>query len=198
MRKAMISGLVLAAMALVVPVSALAEGIVPPGNSAASQYTEAFPTAVGEKDSEGKKKPDRSPSKVLGPRKARELEEQGSAGEAVADFAAETSPDPVAPSAEQKSGSPDGKKKAAGKSGESEGNGGEQSGVTAGNGSGSGPGGGTLVSDSGSSGFGEVVGQATGTTDSGKLGLLLPLILAGAAIWAFAFYWRSRQKQRVA
>jgi hypothetical protein len=46
----------------------------------------------------------------------------------------------------------------------------------------------------GSSGLGEVLGQATGSSSSGQLGLLLPLVVIGAIAWALAFFWRQRRR----
>ena len=46
----------------------------------------------------------------------------------------------------------------------------------------------------GSSGLGEVLGQATGSS-SGQLGLLLPLVIIATAAWACAFFWRQRVRR---
>jgi hypothetical protein len=46
----------------------------------------------------------------------------------------------------------------------------------------------------GSSGFREVIAQATGSTDSGELGLLLPLLILAAVAGATAYLWRHRQR----
>lgn len=202
--------LALALFALPAGVSAAAE-IVPPGNSAASQYTEAFPTTGGEKETE-----DHSgkavPAKTLGARNAKQLESKGKDGKAVAEFAAETAPAPVvtetsAPSSDSQPDSGDGSDKGKDDSG------------AAGGGKGGNGGGGdgrsspaAVVDDgatativtasvekpSGSSGFSEVLGEATGSS-SGKLGLFLPLIVIGAIIWSLFYLWRQRQQgQRVA
>ncbi len=46
---------------------------------------------------------------------------------------------------------------------------------------------------SGSSGLGEVLAQATGSS-SGQMGLLLPLILIAALVWAVAFFRKQRSR----
>ena len=202
--------LALALFALPTGVAAAAE-IVPPGNSAASQYTEAFPTTGGEKETE-----DHSgkavPAKALGARNAKQLESKGKDGKAVAEFAAETAPAPVvtetsSPSSEDSQ--PD--------SGDGSNKGRDDSGAAGGGKGGNGGGGGkgspaagndggataTIVTasveqPSGSSGFTEVLGEATGSS-SGKLGLFLPLIVIGAIVWSLFYLWRQRQQgQRVA
>ncbi len=178
--------------------SAAAETFVPPGNSAASQYTEAFPTSKGEEDSQGKKPRHVTPAEVLGPGKAHKLEEQGAAGKAVAAFAAETAP--VASGEEGGSGQEEGGSGQQGAGGAG-GSGGSGSGGSSGSGggSGSGEGSGTSTSvriPSGSSGAGEVASQATGLS-SGTLGVLLPLILVAVLVWAGVYVWRNRQQQRV-
>jgi hypothetical protein len=39
----------------------------------------------------------------------------------------------------------------------------------------------------GSSGLGEILRQATGSTSSGEMGLLLPLLILGALAWSVAY-----------
>ena len=46
----------------------------------------------------------------------------------------------------------------------------------------------------GSSGFGEVIGQATGTSSSGHLGILLPLVIIAAALGSLAYLWRRKRR----
>lgn len=46
----------------------------------------------------------------------------------------------------------------------------------------------------GSSGLGEVLGQATGASSSGQLGLLLPLAILAAVAGSLAFLWRRRRR----
>ena len=50
----------------------------------------------------------------------------------------------------------------------------------------------------GSSGLGEVIGQATGSSSSGQLGLLLPLLILAVATWAVAYVLRQRRGHPVA
>lgn len=168
---------------LALPAAASAEYLVPPGNSAATQYTEALPTAGGHSDAEKpNKKQSRTPQQVLGARDAQQLEEQGAAGREAAEFAAETAPGGGVASRPGEKGSD--------KSGgglEEEGDGTDAEGGTVGAGNDGGGG------SSGSSGLGEVVAQATGSS-SGQLGLLLPLAIAGAAAWALAFALRQRSR----
>ena len=51
---------------------------------------------------------------------------------------------------------------------------------------------------SGSSGLGEVIGQATGSSSSGGLGLLLPLVLLGAVGWSVAYVSSKRRRKPAA
>ena len=85
--------------------AAAAAAPVPPGNSAATQYTEAFPTAGGQAESrERQGSQGREPSEVLGKDNAQRLESQGAAGEAAAAIAAETAPAGVSGEAGQGNG----------------------------------------------------------------------------------------------
>ena len=80
------------------PSSALAGQVVPPGNSAVTQYTQTFPTAGGNAElnetlnGDGAA-PKKSPEKVLGHKTSSELESHGSEGEKVAEIAAESAPE---------------------------------------------------------------------------------------------------------
>ena len=161
------AGIVTIAMAL--PATALAQAIVPPGNSAANQYTETAPSAGGDQlppggSSRGGHSP--SPAKTLGAATADRLEELGPAGRATAALAAVGAP---APSQRQGSG-----------------------------GAGSGDGGATapaLVSigdPDGSSGLGQVLGQATGLSSASQSSLPLLLALAVTVVWAAAYLRRRR------
>ncbi len=143
---------------------------MPPGNPAATQYTEAFPTAGGQQDAEqGKGGKGRHPNQVLGKEEARKLESQGPAGRAAAALAAETAP--------------------AGDSGHASGGG---------NGSET-PhsGGGVGKSDQAAgdgSGLGEVASQATGSSFSDGTDLLLPLAILGTVAWLLLYLLRRRQR----
>lgn len=206
-----------AALLLAAPAGAEGEAIVPPGNSAAAQYTEAFPTASGERDTDREQKK-RSPQKVLGAKNSKQLQEKGPEGKAVADLVAETSPAPDSTAAVEVETSPapsssSGKKKQGNGSGQAAQGGGSKesdggAGAAGGSG-GNGPNGGNGNAAAkqgsapagsgpeGSSGVGQVVGQATGAS-SGELGLFLPLILVAGLLWAVLFAWRRREGQRVA
>ena len=199
--------LALALVACPVPAAALAGAIVPPGNSAANQYTETFPTSKGEEDAQGKKKSGVTAAQVLGAGKAHELEDKGKAGKAVADFAAETSPTVVEPSGEAGSEAGEGEPQGPGKSengaggpaGDGNEEGSESSGGAGGGKSpsgGSGAGSADATASSGSSGLGEIASQATGTS-SGTLGLWLPVILIAVLARSIAYVWRNRQQRVV-
>ena len=170
-------GLLSAAIAIfALPSAAIAQPLVPPGNSAVNQYTETFPTAGGNRDAEeGSDKGDRSPAKVLGARDARRLEARGPQGRAAAVLAAATAPSVSgAGGAKGDAGTPD---RRAGHAGD--GAGGARS----------------LASlPSGSSGLGEVIAQATGSSTSGRLGALLPLLIVAVIGWSLAYLWRQRKK----
>lgn len=189
----------LVAFAALSPVAA-AETVVPPGNSAATQYTETFPTSNGEADVN--KEIDASnlePSKVLGKNKTHALEQHGSDGKQVAIITAVTAPHPVAeePGSEEAEAEAEEKQAPAknqGKGGDGGGNQGqpaqqkpESGGVQTDD---------TTVTVSqpnGSSGLGEILSQATGA-DSGQLGLLLPLILIGTVVVSLTYAWRARRE----
>jgi hypothetical protein len=186
-------GLTSAIIALIaLPSAAAAEYLIPPANSAVNQYTETFPTAGGDRDAEkGQGKHRRSPTQVLGRDNAHRLQAQGPDGRAAAQLASATAPP-------QAGGHP------AGGGGGKGGGSGAGSGQLSGSGGGgpphSGDGGQTKGANgaqslpSGSSGFGEVIAQATGSSSSGQLGLLLPLIIAAAIAWSVAFLLRQRKR----
>jgi len=169
---------------LFLPGTALAEYYVPPGNSAANQYTESLPGAGGE--SAGKRGDTiRSPEQSLGKRNAQRLEAQGPAGRAAAQLAAETAP-------------PQSLVRAAATAGNSNGNGGDSrqqaSGKPSqGNGAGStSPAVASTGQPSGSSGLGEVLSQATGSSDDGNLGLWLPIVILATVAGSIAYCLRPR------
>lgn len=168
-------GLLAAAIAvLVFPCAAAAEYLVPPSNSAATQYTEAFPTSGGNRNTEKAGEKDRSPGKALGDRNARRLEAQGATGRKAAEVAAATAPSVVAVAnrAGQTAGRNGGGPKAV-----------EPKGSTA-----------LVVEPEGSSPLGETIAQAAGISAAGGTGLLPPLAMLGAIAWALAFLWRRRQQ----
>jgi hypothetical protein len=177
------------AAALVLPSSALAEYYVPPGNSAANQYTESLPSAGGEstgKGGGGTSAPTK-PAKSLGARNAHRLEAQGPAGKATAEVAAETAP----PAILQPTGST---APAQGHSAGQQhpGSGKPSQGQPAGGGAGS-TGEATHVNQpSGSSAIGEVVAQATGSADDGNLGLWLPIAILLTVAGSIAYRLRPR------
>ncbi len=176
--------------ALLLPAAAGAEYLVPPGNSAATQYTETVPTAGGQRNAE-KDRPKRnaSPSEVLGESKASRLDQQGDAGREVAEFTAET-----APAAAAVKGAPatsdDGDNRKKPKTNEPKDDDPAAVGAAAGSG-GPGQGSAPASDSSGSSGLGEVLAQATGWSSSESL---LLLVVLGTIAWAFAFLRRQRNR----
>lgn len=192
------SGLLAAALALVaLPASAAAAPYVPPGNSAATQYTEAVPTAGGPKATNKGKQGKQTPSKVLGAGNVKKLDAKGPEGQAAAEVAAATapatvqaaSPDSGGTSQRQESGQAGGHGSTTAKpsGGSSGGNAANHGGASAENPS-------KARGPEGSSGLGEVVGQATGSS-SGQLGLLLPLLIVAVVIWSVAYLLRQRRRQ---
>jgi hypothetical protein len=181
---------------LAFPLAAQAEYLVPPGNSAATQYTEAVPTAGGPKAS-GKPRHNQAqtPDEVLGSHTVEKLDAQGPQGHAAAEVAAATAPSTAvaAPTASQH------------EAGRADDRGDSKSG---GSGNGAAPRGSdgaaagkesppAQQTAGGSSGLGEVIGQATGSSSSGQLGLLLPLIVLATLAWAVAFFLRQRKRPTV-
>ncbi|MEZ5079037.1 MAG: hypothetical protein R2725_16535 [Solirubrobacterales bacterium] len=164
----------IAVAALCLPAGAAAQRYVPPGNSAATQYTEVIPSSGGQQDAEHHRKKKVVPVEVLGERTVSELEAEGPVGREVAEIAAATAPVPV-------DREPTRKAKDDGKEGQG------ASGVAGGGGGEGGPP--AIEPPAGSSGAGEVLGQATGLS-SGQLGLLLPLLIVGAIVWAAVFLQR--------
>ena len=173
------------------------EAVVPPSNSAATQYTETFPTTGGDKKTDQKPK-HRSPAKVLGTHNAKKLEKQGPEGQAAAAAAAATAPTSIAtqPPAHPHSTHSNGGGGQGGGAGGSDGNGG------AGNSQqpGSEAGGGTetvrppAAEPAGSSGIGTTIGQATGLSSTGGSGPLLPLVILATVLWSLAYFWRHRRQ----
>jgi hypothetical protein len=165
----------LAALSLLL-CGAAAAAPVPPGNPAATQYTEAFPTAGGQQDAEqGRGGKGRHPKQVLGKEKAQRLESQGPAGRATAALAAETAPVGIA----SESGA---------------GGNGHASGGVDGSGTPHSGGGKSGQPAGGSSGIGEVASQATGSSLSDGTDLLLPLAILGTVAWLLVYLLRRRQR----
>lgn len=194
-------GLLTAAIALFAfPLAAQAEYLIPPGNSAATQYTEAVPTAGGPKATNSHNHGGgKSPEQVLGSHNAEKLDAQGPEGRRVAAVVAATAPDTVASagggSSPHEAGHPDsGQGSGGGPGGGSGSEGGETPGGSSGQPNSQDA---TLAAQQipdGSSGLGEVLGQATGSSDSGQLGLLLPLIVFATIAWSVAYVLRRRKQ----
>jgi hypothetical protein len=151
--------------------------VVPPGNSAATQYAETLPGAGGEeapeKDGDGEKATDqegKGGESSVPASTAAELEELGPEGEAALNLANEGAP------------------KQAKHQKKKEGGGAANPGSPGGPASGSGG----SSSSGGSSAVGEVLGGAAGTSGGG-LGFLQPLILAAVLIGAGAYLMRRRR-----
>jgi hypothetical protein len=184
--------ILLASLALAAfPAAAPAASLVPPGNSAANQYTETFPTSGGNAEAKGKGKV--NAGDVLGAGNAKKLDSQGKQGrEAAAVVAATAPPSALAPEDSGEGGSEGSAGGGGGKGGKGDNSGqtGGNDGVPAGDRSGAA----VSTDESGSSGFGEVLGQATGSTSSGGTGLLLPLVVLASVIWALAFFLRRKRR----
>lgn len=190
------------------PALALAETVVPPGNSAATQYTETFPTTGGNAEvndsisgggSRGGHSSHgggRSPEKVLGSDTAHELESHGEEGQAVAELATE-------------SAAPAGHKGGSGKSHKRDANGGKHTSGKAKLADAVAVGGAgnnasapanlnvVLTKTEGSSGVSGVLSHATGSS-SGEMGIFLPLVLLAVPLCALIYVWRRRQPDRAA
>lgn len=177
---------------LVLPAVAQGAYLVPPENSAAAQYTEAYPTAGGNQEAGKGKGGNRSPAAVLGAKNTQRLHAQGQAGREAAEVAATTAPsvsatsEPVTAPTEQAphatpshDGKPDSAQPAT-----------PVQTAHGGNETTSAP----QDQPSGSSGLGEVIAEATGSSSSGEMGLLLPLVILGTVAWSLAFLWRQRKK----
>lgn len=191
---------VLAVMAIAPGAAAAADEVIPPGNSAATQYTEAFPTPGGDKKTD-EAAHHRSPSKVLGHSNTRKLEQQGPDGQAAAETAAATAPAPAAtetPAAPADDSQDEGLAGSGSSTGSGKGNGGNgpagqkrqpSSGNTAT---------GTQVAaaevSDGSSGIGSAIEQATGLSTSGQSGMLLPLVILATILCSLAYLWRQRRQ----
>lgn len=190
----------LALPAALLAVMAIAPGaaageVIPPGNSAATQYTEAFPTPGGDKKTDEAAK-HRSPTKVLGHSNTRKLEQQGPDGQAAAETAAATAPAPVTtetPPAPTKE-SPD---EGSASGGSGKGNGGDgRAGQKPRPSSGSATGAQVAVVEvpEGSSGIGSAIEQATGLSTAGQSGMLLPLVILATILCSLAYLWRQRRQ----
>lgn len=193
---AVASGLLVAAPA------AAEEPVVPPGNSAVNQYTEAFPTAHGEKDAHERDRGNRSPKKVIGKRNTEKLRQHGPEGEAVAELTAETAPTTAADRQSTAGGDESGestRSEAAAPPQSGGGGGGNGAGGGGNGGGGSQAGGGSapaqivVVEPDGSSGLSEVVSRATGSSSGGGMGIFLPLLILAALCWGVAYLARSRR-----
>jgi hypothetical protein len=193
-------GLLVATFALAaLPAGAAAAPYVPPGNSAATQYTEAVPTAGGPKATGHKQGKVKSPNKVLGTRNTEKLNAQGPQGHAAAELAAATAPATIPTPLAESAGTPNpGDSSQAGGQGPQSAKPGD--GVADGEASRHAAAQTTkpqAQSPSGSSGLGEVIGQATGSS-SGQLGLLLPLLIVAVVIWSVAYLLRQRRDRPAA
>jgi hypothetical protein len=161
-------GLGLAAIAAVglLPSAAEAGSLVPPGNSGVNQYQETLPGPGGQELPPGASP---SPAKILGPAKAHRLEQLGSAGSAAAALAAATAPQPNAITGPLDRGTTAHRDEGRAASSEQ---------------------------PSGSTGWHEVLDQVTGSTSSGKTGLLLPLTLIASLLGAVVYAARRRHADR--
>ncbi|HEX3172614.1 MAG TPA: hypothetical protein VHQ43_00145 [Solirubrobacterales bacterium] len=175
--------------ALALPAAATAEYLVPPSNSAVNQYTETYPTAGGQKQTGKGQRAEKHPAKVLGSRNAQQLDEQGADGRAAAKLAAQTAPQQASSTGASGNGTGGGQTTGGGNSATG-------GGASAGNGKGGEAGAQTPKTDAseGSSGLRSVLSQATGSSSSGALGLLLPLAILGAIAWSVLYLLRQRKR----
>jgi hypothetical protein len=168
------------------------EAVVPPSNSAATQYTETFPTSGGDKKTD-QKPSHRSPSKVLGSQNAHKLEKQGPEGQAAAAVAAATAPTSIATPGQAPSSHHNGNG-GSGHSGNAGGGGGGNGGAnTPSQGKGSPSDTEDVSPAAGSSGVGSAIGQATGLSSAGGSGPLLPLLILATILWSLFYFWRQRR-----
>ena len=187
-------------VALSLPVLAGAAPYIPPGNSAATQYTETFPSSGGNVEVNGSiAGGGGSPQKALGKKTAEALNEAGPEGEQVAELAAEAAPEETVASDESGAGKQgDGKGESSGDQGKKKDDKGENAGGVGGNGGGPGDGAtspgqsGIDSSVSGDSAAGQVASYAT-LSSSGSMGIFLPLVLLAALAWAVFYVWRRRR-----
>jgi hypothetical protein len=185
-------GLFAAALAaLALPAAATAEYFVPPSNSAANQYTETYPTGGGQKQAGKGHGAEKHPAKVLGSRNAQRLDEQGADGSAAAEVAAATAPQTAVAVSGAATGGNGGDDRSA--SGSNPGGGAPADAQEAAAGSGGGEHS-VQGAGGGSSGLGSIFSQATGSSDSGALGLLLPLAIFGAIAWSVLYLLRQRKR----
>jgi hypothetical protein len=197
--KALATALSTAVIAIfALPGAALAEYLVPPGNSAVNQYTEAVPTAGGHRNvDKGNDKSQPSPKQVLGAKNTRRLEAQGQQGREAAEVAAATAPSPPVETAPEASEEDSDSAGGGGKRGNSGGGKAAKDGGASARAEQPTAGSNSFDEEAaaveGSSGLGEILAQATGSS-SGEMGLLLPLIILGAAAWALAFFRRQRKQ----
>lgn len=184
-----------AAALLALPGPAGAEYLVPPSNSAATQYTETVPTSRGQRDAERERERERSAAEVIGKRNAERLRAQGESGERVAEIVVETAPEPaVAEVVDESSdgGSAESTRKAKPKPGSGEAQRGRDRGEDeAGAAALTGGAGGGNPGPPGSSGAGAILAEATGL--AGSQSLWLPLAIVLTAAWALLYAARQRQ-----
>lgn len=93
--RAVVTAAILAAVMLAAPGTASAVKRVPPGLSAANQYTETLPAPGGNVPSQDAGDDGRTPDEVLGDDNAERLEALGPEGRAAAELAAATAPQPA-------------------------------------------------------------------------------------------------------
>lgn len=138
--------------------------VVPPGNSAVNQYTETFPAAGGAETTKRRGKQDARPHRSPVETLGAKKVRKLAAEGPVGREVAAVVAATAAPSATQPNR--DGARGAHAAAGEPK----------------------------GSSGFREVVSQATGSSDSGRTGILLPLVILAAIAGSALYFWRQRRQ----
>jgi hypothetical protein len=173
---------------------------VPPGLSGANQYTETLPGPGGGEPTSKTGKTAAKPEETLGKEDAEKMEAEGPEGRAAAELAAQTAPESTAeavptPVAESSNESGHGdktkkNKKQHGSKQKSGHNGKHDSGKKAD--AAATPQGPEQTDPDGSSGVEQVAASLTGSSDSGGMGPLLPILIGVAAISAVAYLARNR------
>jgi hypothetical protein len=147
-------------------------GTVPPGAAGANQYMETLPGPGGNEPTTGHSgnqhgSEARNPGRVLGKANAQKLEELGPEGVAAAHLAAESAPTAAGGKRPDSNQGTKGGQSKSPVSGESAGR--------------------HESSGTGSSAVGQVVGQLSGSSNSGGIGLLLPVLIAMTVVGAAAY-----------
>jgi hypothetical protein len=180
------------------PASSLANPThVPPGLSGANQYTETLPGPGGDEPTSSSGKAAGKPEETLGKADTERMEAQGPEGRAAAELAAQTAPEATAESAPSPTTEPShhskrskaskqkhGSKQKSGSKKKRTSHAKNNAAATSKSFEQAGP--------SGSSGVEQVAASLAGSSDSGGMGPLLPILIGLAAIFAIGYLIRNR------